>query len=349
MAMLTRNDLIVKNDAGALDIVFSGIRVRPVSRDSIEVSWELSKFGEDWDDIGWLLERSEVQHDGFAPVSPIITNSRMYLDNPVDQLHSTRWWYYRVVAVCVNQDSDRYLWSVESTSQIAAAQAREDIFRASGCNKSLPACAGGSPGNPYVDPRIAQADKIRRFYQKSRSGYTQECTVYHKKTVGDRCKDCWDFILKRVKRHNCPNCKGTGYRGGYYRPIGPVYIKFEDLSKEQAYNIWKTEANFGMTQIRIPNFPHVRPRDLVVENASGRCWVVEPPVNYAGGDVVVQQLAIVSSIESDDIRQDLPAIRAVIPTTAVIGGFPAEAILRAPYMEIVKTELAKADIDKGVY
>ena len=81
------------------DIIFKQIYIRFLSNDAVEVRWELEPTNEDTTKIFFEVLRSESPQEGFAVISPPLTDLCIYKDY-YDSAHISKWnlYYYKIRA-----------------------------------------------------------------------------------------------------------------------------------------------------------------------------------------------------------------------------------------------------------
>lgn len=98
------------------------------------------------------------------------------------------------------------------------------------------------------------------------------CLVFIRRSFGQRCAECFDFVLGRSTVEKCTRCFNTRFVGGYHTPI---LTHFNFSPSPDSLEI----ANFGEiqpseTDCWTSNYPLLSPGDLVVEQTNRR-WRVE--------------------------------------------------------------------------
>jgi len=78
----------------------------------------------------------------------------------------------------------------------------------------------------YTDWRVYVAVMRAEHVLLSRKTGT-EGALYKRKIAGRPCRRCRDFNTGEVRDAGCPHCYGTGWLGGYYRPVPCCWFNVE--------------------------------------------------------------------------------------------------------------------------
>lgn len=122
-----------------------------------------------------------------------------------------------------------------------------------------------------------------------------------------RCPNCWDHVVKRVTSSRCRTCWGTGWKGGYSRPI--LGWCFHDEPPIQT-----TLSQFGETKKAIsPNwwtvsYPVVNAGDFFVKPNGTRWRIMPVNTNKMEGEhaeQITRQVGMVERIKQDDILMQI--------------------------------------------
>lgn len=129
--------------------------------------------------------------------------------------------------------------------------------------------------------------------------------VYKKQTSGStRCDECWDSILKRVKRSNCQSCHGTGFVGkgvgGYYDPTYTWVDLSPDPEVVQVAQWGRVEPT--QTDVFTSNYPRLSVGDLVVELTSDKRWKVMQVRDTEKRRTKMLQIARLDLINKDQVE-----------------------------------------------
>jgi hypothetical protein len=94
----------------------------------------------------------------------------------------------------------------------------------------------------YSDPTAGRGTLDRRSWRIAREFVRQRLVQYKQPPGGQRgyllkrretglpCPICLDFQTKEVRNPDCPNCFNTGFRCGYYYPMGCVWAQMQPRS-----------------------------------------------------------------------------------------------------------------------
>lgn len=132
-----------------------------------------------------------------------------------------------------------------------------------------------------------------------------------------RCPDCWDRVTKQVRLTHCTTCFGTSFVGGYYSSIN-VQVAINNVMRlnvpeDVGENIYNNEL-----QGRFPNFPIVKPKDIIIDTSTGKRFIISNMVkitklprisNYedqmSGEDMIASQIYQLVEFASNDIAYEI--------------------------------------------
>tara|TARA_Y100000310_G_scaffold121698_1_gene120432 strand:+ start:97 stop:507 length:411 start_codon:yes stop_codon:yes gene_type:complete len=123
---------------------------------------------------------------------------------------------------------------------------------------------------------------------------------------------CYDKTVGRRTTDRCVVCFDTGFVGGYWAPI-ETYMQIDPTSRTTQLQV-VGETQQQNTGGRIPAFPQLDPRDLVVEVENVRWRVAQSTPTERARSVVHQEIQLHRLSESD-IEFDIP-VNVTTPTEA---------------------------------
>ena len=129
------------------------------------------------------------------------------------------------------------------------------------------------------------------------------CLIYSRKHEGERCPDCWDAVLKKVRYSNCPQCFNTGRLGGYYSPV-LTQVKIDPVRKmnEPGDTLRQVEQTTALAAY----FPLIKPQDIIYEVNAGERWrVVTVDPTEKKRSIVHQDLSMIG-LNPGDIEHKVP-------------------------------------------
>lgn len=160
-------------------------------------------------------------------------------------------------------------------------------------------------------------------------------TVIKKKSFGTHCTNCWDNLRKQTYKSKCPICNGTGLVVGYYQPIS-IQIAW---GASQSVGVVQESGKdvTGQIQVRMSNYPIVKPGDLIINNDTNRRYKILSPISrseaplratfedgvrkLSRSNYIVSQLLILKEIVSSDPEYDLrPGNISEVPQIEEPGG-----------------------------
>jgi hypothetical protein len=259
-----------------MNLTFKNVKVRSFSLDFIEVTWEIEDTELDPHDFVCFVLRSESPMGPWDIIGGPFEDKYLFIDNRIDKLHRWRTLHYKIRSIRKSDPTD------VAESEAASQTAEPDLI-------------------------AEEIQRLERLLWQEFAG--RRCFIFPARTFGQRCGNCYDgpdkgkgFTSQR-RRSGCLTCYDTGYVGGYLDPI------------ETFMQIDPTTSNIQLTQIverhpedataRLPNFPLVKPRDLIVEAENKRWRVVRVTPTERLRSVVHQEL-VLHAIPLGDIEYKIP-------------------------------------------
>jgi hypothetical protein len=137
----------------------------------------------------------------------------------------------------------------------------------------------------------------------------RKCFVYPVRTFGQRCPNCYDgpdrgkgFTSQR-RRSRCVTCYDTSFVRGYHSPI-EIFMQI-DPSDQAVQTLPVGETQQTDTSARLPNFPQLKPRDIIVEAENRRWRVVKVKPTERLRSIIHQEL-VMHEITPGDIEFQIP-------------------------------------------
>lgn len=260
----------------ALNLKFTDVKVRTFSLDFNEVLWEIEATTLDPNDFQFYVLRSESPEGPFDILAGPFEDRYRYIDNQINPLHQQRQIYYRIRSVS-KKDSTNV---VETESVIQY---------------------------PDVDLIAAEIQRAERIVWNEFAG--RICFLFPARTFGQRCNDCYDgpaqgkgFTSAKRSTH-CLTCYDTGFVRGYFDPI-QISVQI-DPTTDALQNHPIVQQQQAGTRARMPNYPLLKPRDLVIEAENKRWRVVTVTPTERLRSVVHQELTL-KELERSEIEYQLP-------------------------------------------
>jgi hypothetical protein len=260
----------------AQNLTFMNTKVRSFSLDFLEVLWEIKETELDPMDFLFYVLRSESPMGPFDVIAGPFDDHYRFVDNKVNLLHRWRQVYYKI----------RSVQKVDSSNA-----AESDAFTFAN------------------DPDLI-AEEVQRLERLLWNEYAgTKCFVFPIRTFGKRCQNCYDGPEKgkgftgQRRRSHCVTCYDTSFVRGYYSPI-EIFIQI-DPSAISVQNLPITERGQKDTTARMPNFPIMKPRDIIVEMTNKRWRVVKVTPTERLRAIVHQEL-VLHEIIKGDVEYELP-------------------------------------------
>lgn len=252
------------------------IRVRSFSLTRLDVYWRIADTYDQVHMSRFQVLRSEAPEGPYLPVSPEFTDTYHFQDTSVDLRSPHTIWYYRIRA------TDGLTDAVQD----------------------FPA-AGGASLTARPSLRALEAARMHRLAFEYEESGGRSVWIFPRRTFGQRCA-CTNAVTQVREDDRCPTCFGTGYVGGYWRPIRVAADVGSDVRNLVAFPERKLQA--GQNWLKIADYPRLLPGWVVVELENVR-WRIsgDPPIKRV--DILrypVFQLAPLESIGRGDVEYDLP-------------------------------------------
>lgn len=258
------------------NLVFKNLLVRSFSLDLLEVMWEIEDTELDPLDFRLMVFRSESPMGPWDPIAGPFEDHYRYVDNQVNLLHRWRQIYYKIRSTS-KVDPSNY-----TDSDAFTFHAQPDLI-------------------------AQEIQRLERLVWEEFAG--RRCFIFPARTFGQRCGNCFDgpskgkgFTSQR-RRSNCVTCYDTGFVRGYFDPI-EIFMQI-DPSPKAMQRLPLAERQQVDTSARLPNFPLVKPDDIIVE-AENRRWRVVKVIPTERLRSVVHQELVLHEIVKGDIEFQLP-------------------------------------------
>jgi hypothetical protein len=254
----------------------NSLKVSNFELDTLAIEWSLSNpLNEDLTSYSLELLRSESPIGPFEFVYRPSLNTNSYLDNCVNTGSKSRNYYY-MFRVIYKPDDSTFIDTTAITVMPPPDVIAIDVIRAE---------------------RL-----LLKRYIKTKVWF------YMARSIGVKCKNCWDAKLQRRTKHDCPICYGTGYDAGFFDPI-PGYIELNPHPKTlqaSGFGPMQPSQTSGWTT----SYPLLKTNDWIFEVDSGRRWRINQiGYNEKSRFVTKQLLGLEEDIKSHiiyDIR--LPSV-----------------------------------------
>ena len=258
------------------NLAFKNLLVRGFSLDFLEVTWEIADTTLDVHDFQLEIFRSESPMGPWDPVAGPFEDRYRFVDNRVNLLNRWRQLYYKIVS------TEKADTTNVSESDSFTFQAEPDLI-------------------------AAEIQRLERLVWEEYAG--RRCFIFPVRTFGQHCPHCFDGPDKgkghtsQRQRSHCLTCYGTSYVRGYLDPI-EIFMQIDPSSKSNQL-LPVAERQQVDASARLPNFPLVKPRDIIVETENRRWRVVRVTPTERLRSVVHQEL-VLHEIAKGDIEFQLP-------------------------------------------
>jgi hypothetical protein len=258
------------------NLVIKNPLVRGFSLDFLDVMWEIEDTFLDPHDFLMYVYRSESPMGPWDLVAGPFEDRYRFVDNRVNLQARWRILYYKI----------------KSVEKIDPTNVME----------SDPFWLEGDP-----DLIAAEIQRLERLLWEEYAG--RRCFIFPARTFGQHCPNCFEGPDKgkgyssQRRRSQCLTCYDTGFVRGYFDPI-EIFIQI-DPSPKSVQTLPITERQQNDTTARLPNFPLMKPRDIIVEAENIRWRVVQVTATERLRSVVHQELRL-HEIVKGDIEFQLP-------------------------------------------
>jgi hypothetical protein len=250
-------------------IEITKLSVKSLDVDYLDIFWEIKNTYEDPWDYTFEVERSESALGPFDPISDTFSDRYHYRDVMVNPFHRHRQYWYRIKVTKKSDSSVRY---------------------------SDPSRREPSPDLIAREVRRLEVLLMREFIGRT-------CWVFPVRTFGQRCPDCYDRVSRKRYRQNCVSCYDTSFRGGYLSPIATT-LQIDPAPKvTQQTSLVETQQQNATA--RVPYFPPLKPRDILVEAENIR-WQVVTVSNTQRLRAILHQEIQIHRLPESDIEFKLP-------------------------------------------
>lgn len=215
------------------------IKVRSLSVDFHEVTWEVTPTREDIFDYTFQVLRSEAPAGPWEPISAEMEDRYLFIDNRIKVANRWRSYYY--------------------------------LIRVK--RKSSGETNDFGPADRGADPDLIATEIRKHINLLMREFVGRRCWVLPVRTFGQRCPSCFNETLKSRVRSGCRTCYDTGFVRGYHNPI-EAWIQFDPSANDnQQTNIGELQQN--TSTLRMGYFPPLKPKDLIIEPENHRWRVMQ--------------------------------------------------------------------------
>ncbi len=127
--------------------------------------------------------------------------------------------------------------------------------------------------------------------------------VFRRKVFGERCPECWDYVLEKVTKDHCKTCLGTSFNGGYFTGFETL-LQYEPTPNDAVLGYQgRNEPN------QIPawtiNFPDINVFDLVLRIPDWRIYRVDHVSNTELQTVQLRQMLTLTELDKESIEFEL--------------------------------------------
>jgi len=242
---------------GCCPLVIRSIKVRSLSVEYNEISWELESTTVDVLDFTFQVLRSEGVEGPYEELSDQFGDQYIFVDDSIKSFDRYRQRHYRVRIRCKSTDE---FWDF-------------------------------GPATLGQDTDLVASELRSHITLLMREFIGEKCWVLPVRTFGQRCKECWSESLKKKTRTGCRTCWDTSFVRGYMHPIEAWISLDPNPQQNQHTNVGKLQQSD--TTARLTYYPPCKPGDLIITAAHmQRFKVVQVSQTKHVGSPVHQELQI---------------------------------------------------------
>lgn len=232
----------------ACNDVFAAVVVDRTKRQGVKVRWELQTSF--YDDLPYSFELEvsgaggNPDADDWTTVGAPVTNALYAVDAEIREVGVLSLTYYRI-----------------------------KLTTPAGTYYSEPVPAAGALRRSEW---LSIQDILRRERIATVDGFRASGWLLKRRITGQTCRRCFDENSGTPRDPKCPECFGTGFRCGYYYPIGCVW--FDNQPRKTDFKI--EAGSIGQQGVveasgRMSAIPTVSDRDVFVNSVTDDRWYVE--------------------------------------------------------------------------
>lgn len=127
--------------------------------------------------------------------------------------------------------------------------------------------------------------------------------VYQSIRSGERCRTCWDAVLRKITRSDCPSCFGTGKETGYYSPVLTLGV----MGVEGKINTIGDRVEQDATvEMLLAHYPVLRPNDIVYEIDTGRRYRLQQVLPTEKHRMLINQSVVGYALSPSNAEHAIP-------------------------------------------
>jgi len=250
-------------------ITITDLTVRSFDLDHLDMVWRIADTYEEELDYTFYVERAGAPSGPWETVSSGLKQQYLFRDGAVNQRKHNTTYYYRIKAV--HNVSGEFTYS--------------------------------QPGHQGAKMPREAAVMIYNENILFTKFTGMLCWLFPKKTFGQKCQVCYDPILGRENISNCLTCFGSGYVGGYHRPVR-LHVQIFPMAQQVQSDTFGNSEQQNTSAMCIA-FPPVSPEDVLVESDNTRWRVVRVETSERLRFTVRQTLSL-AKIPIGDVEYSLP-------------------------------------------
>jgi len=166
-------------------------------------------------------------------------------------------------------------------------------------------------GDQLKPPQLFYRRKMQRdlFYGLKFSGVP--FALIKRRHWGLRCEDCFDKLTKKVTNSKCNTCFGTGFKDGYYNPVGiNGRISVENV---QTTITPQGKSDTNHKRLTVLTYPMIEADDILIELNRNNRYLVKHVTTTELKTVPVHQRITLSELSRDSVEYRIAVNEDTIP------------------------------------
>lgn len=269
--------------------------------ESLLLRWEIADTTEDLSKYMYIIYKGEFYGDNIFSSSPnnIGKNCKSPFEERLDDLQEIAYINNGYVNEFLDKEINPYkldhgiYYRITPVNKITKEESESFPLIYIFNNEMERDMLGGKNITSYVR-------SVQNIYLKvigNKIGY-----ILKKIRSGEKCHTCWDDIMKENTYPDCPECFGTGYSRGYYRPytiqfnyLTPVQNTSENLALE-GIDVAKSNITIWTT-----SYPYIEVGDIFVSAKNERYVVKSVHHTTRNNEYILRQDLTLSKLPMSDV------------------------------------------------
>lgn len=269
--------------------------------DSLLLKWDIKDTTEDLSNYMYIIQKGDFYGDNIFFSSPnnIGSDYKNTFEGKLDELYDLAYIEDGYVNEFLDKEINPYkadhgtYYKITPVNKVTGQKGEPFPLIYLYSNEMEKDMLGGENITSYIRT-------VQNMYLKvvgNKIGY-----VLKKIRSGEKCHTCWDDILKESRYPDCPECFGTGYSRGYYRPytirfnyLTPVQNVSENLAIE-GVDVAKNNITIWTT-----SYPYIEVGDIFISSKNERYIVKSVHHTTRNNEYILRQDLTLSKLPMSDV------------------------------------------------